>query len=526
MRRFAPPLRFPSVGLEGAEYHSGPVPDALRLQMPSRRVVDLLVRVVCYLTLFAIPFTLATLYHFLPFDDCLRHAAKAVVGRAWSDVLVMPPGVPLDEHPGWHATLSGASAAGLVVISYVALFLVVTLSPLPAFRRPEAYLTSLMLAVLAMPDVVAHRLTRGRPYLLTFAVLLLVLVAWRSESSGEKRTRGVQNSPTDFVRWLVTTAGIGLSVWMHGTVWYLWWLPGAAFVLAGRRRAGVELLGCWLAGALLGASLTGHPFGYLAQQVVLVGRAFGQGTEASILVGEFRPYFGGAVGLAVLAGVSALRRHLTGHWLDVERDGPLVALMLLAFVPGLRVARFFTEWSLPALLLLLAFQLEAIAEASLPGDSPRRVLLTLFAAAALWSGFTADNNERWSYNQFAPAATARGDAQAGSLDALAEWLPRPGGILYSWQLDVFLRLFFTFPQGDWRYAYGYEAGLMADENRAVLKAIQKSNGRWSTFEPWVAKLRPEDRLVVLSEEKPGIPALEWQEFDHTVWYGRLRQGAR
>ena len=52
---------------------------------------------------------------YLPYDDALRHAAKAVSGRPWSEILLLRPGFDLDSNPGWHAFLArctGYSASG------------------------------------------------------------------------------------------------------------------------------------------------------------------------------------------------------------------------------------------------------------------------------------------------------------------------------------------------------------------------------------------------------------------------------
>ena len=40
-------------------------------------------------------------YGFLPPDDALRHAAKAVSGKAWQDILVMRSDFAIDPSPGW-----------------------------------------------------------------------------------------------------------------------------------------------------------------------------------------------------------------------------------------------------------------------------------------------------------------------------------------------------------------------------------------------------------------------------------------
>jgi len=41
------------------------------------------------------------------------------------------------------------------------------------------------------------------------------------------------------------------------------------------------------------------------------------------------------------------------------------------------------------------------------------------------------------------------------------------------------------------------------------------------FEPWVKKMRPEDRLIVRAGSKPGIKELEWNMAVSGTWIGRL-----
>ena len=40
---------------------------------------------------------------YLPPDDALRHAAFAVSGRSWDQLLVGRPEALFDQSPGWHA---------------------------------------------------------------------------------------------------------------------------------------------------------------------------------------------------------------------------------------------------------------------------------------------------------------------------------------------------------------------------------------------------------------------------------------
>ncbi len=80
-------------------------------------------------------------FGYLPTDDALRHAAKAVSGKPWSDILVLGPPFR-DQNFVWHDFLrqihlaTHCSTDTLVVFEVVALFILVALSPLPWLKRP------------------------------------------------------------------------------------------------------------------------------------------------------------------------------------------------------------------------------------------------------------------------------------------------------------------------------------------------------------------------------------------------------
>src|SRR5438270_149036 len=127
------------------------------LSQSVKRYVPLAVWIVAVCILLFIPFRIIQ-YGFLPMDDALRHAAKAVSGKDWHDILVMRDDFRIDPSPGWQAILSsvhhlswvqhwaGGETEGLVVFSVVFLMLLLLLSVLPWFRRPEAWLAALFAA--------------------------------------------------------------------------------------------------------------------------------------------------------------------------------------------------------------------------------------------------------------------------------------------------------------------------------------------------------------------------------------------
>src|SRR5687767_4880656 len=67
----------------------------------THRLVPSLAWLAAILTLVFIPLKILS-HGYLPFDDALRHAAKAVSGRDWSDIIVLQDQFKIDHSPGWH----------------------------------------------------------------------------------------------------------------------------------------------------------------------------------------------------------------------------------------------------------------------------------------------------------------------------------------------------------------------------------------------------------------------------------------
>ena len=118
-----------------------------------QRYVPLMVALLAVATILLTTMKIVS-YGFLPWDDALRHAAKAVSGKPWNQILVMRPEFAIDHNYGWHQILSllhhsfawGPDA--LVVFSVSALLVLFCLTPLPWLRRPEAWLIVLFGAAL------------------------------------------------------------------------------------------------------------------------------------------------------------------------------------------------------------------------------------------------------------------------------------------------------------------------------------------------------------------------------------------
>jgi hypothetical protein len=471
-----------------------------------RRYVPLAVWAIVILVIFAIPLKIIG-YGFLPPDDALRHAAKAVSGKPWPEILVVGPAFQIDHNYGWHFLLrqiylaSHCTTEGLVLVSVVGLFALVCWSPLPWLKRPEAWLIAMM--ALGLTTDVLFRFLDGRPFVLTIAGLLTILFVWQAHGS----------SPPRWWTALWMALLIAVCTFVHG-VWYLWALPVAAFFLAGQFRWGLMLVAGWVVGAFLGASLTGHPFESLYQAVIMASRAFGMHTTQRTMVAEFQPSSGEIWAVAILGGLVVLRQ-LAGLKARPLTSNPAFWLACLAWVLSFKAVRFTEDWGLPALMVLITCDLQLLLEARFAADSFKRLALTGGLAAATFLAVTNDLGSRWTYNLTHQYLTPDNPDLNG-------WLPEKGGTIYSPDMSIFYQTFFKNPNADWRYILGYEPALMPDEDFKVYHSILWNLGDAKAYQPWVNKMRPSDRLVIRGgrSSSPNMPQLEWEYGVSGIWIGR------
>jgi hypothetical protein len=146
----------------------------------------------------------------------------------------------------------------------------------------------------------------------------------------------------------------------------------------------------------------------------------------------------------------------------------------------------------------------------------KRLFITLALAVGLFLGFTSDRDGRWTQNLTTEFLTQDNPALAG-------WLPGQGGIIYNSDMDVFFETFFANPKADWKYILGFESGWMQKDDLDVLRKSQWNFGDARAFEPWVQKMRPEDRMIIRAPggSPPNLPELQWYYAATETWIGRL-----
>jgi hypothetical protein len=451
-------------------------------------------------------------YGFLPMDDALRHAAKAVSGKSWQQILVMRDDMPIDPSPGWQKILEwvhggfGWNADMLVVFSVGALMLLLMFCGLPWLRRPEAWLAALFIAAVFIPACTT-RFARGRPYLLTDAVLIVILFLWSRQEKDWPRRAAI----------IFTPLLVAASAWIHGS-WYLLCLPGAAILFAGFWRSALVYGACWIAGSFLGCALTGHPLDFWIQSVRHMFGVFGTIVVNSQLEPELHPSDGAPVAVLVVIAFLFWRK-ISGNWNTRVLLNPIFLMMVLGWLLGLKMQRFWWDFGAPAFIVWVALELQEHFERQISFDSAKRFLITLALAAGTFLGFTSDRDGRWTENLTTEFLTPQTPGIAG-------WLPEPGGIVYNSDMDVFFPMFFKNPTADWKYILGFESGLMRLDDLETLRTIQWNHGAaFEAYEPWVKKMTRADRMILRGSggSPPGIPELEWHYAATGLWIGRLPQ---
>jgi hypothetical protein len=475
-----------------------------------KRYIPLAVWIVAVSAIVLIPLKIIG-YDFLPMDDALRHAAKTISGKSWQQIVVMRDDFPIDPSPGWQKILecvhdvNHGDAESLVIFSVVALMLLVTLCGLPWFRRPEAWLAALCIAAVFIPACTT-RFARGRPYILTDAVVITILFLWTRE---KKRTP----SPLYFTPVLVAA-----SAWIHGS-WYMLVLPGVAILMAGLWREAILYGICWILGSVIGCGLTGHPFAFLIQSVRHMFGVFGSFVVNRQLEPELHPSDGAVPAVLAMAALLLWRKISLG-WNPRAMLNPIFMMMALGWLLGLKMQRFWWDYGTPAFIVWVAMELQEHSEQELPLDSLKRLFITLAIAAGVYLGFTSDRDGRWTQNL--TTAFLRADDPH-----LTGWMPGDGGIIYNSDMDVFFQTFYANPTANWKYILGFESGWMLPDDLKVLRNSQWNFGDTRAFEPWVAKMRPQDRMIIHAAggSPPNIPELQWYYGATEMWIGRLPAAA-
>lgn len=446
-------------------------------------------------------------YGYMPLDDVMRHAAKAVSGKTWNEILVLRPDITMDSHVGWHKILeflyqmTGCSVDQLVVFSLVFLFLLFCVVPIFFLDRPEAWLITLLIIWVAnYSDLM--RLFLGRPYIFTMAVLVFLGFMWPR----------FKTKPIPWLPVIILTILIALSTWIH-CLWYMFALPVLCFFIAREWRAGLVVSLCTIVGVMIGMLMTGHPIQFFLQTVGHFFHSLGDYTQTRQLVTEFQPFTGDRILVIALFGMLGWRA-LRNEWNLKAIDNPVFILAVVGWTLGFMTLRVWVDWGIPAFCVWMALEFEVYLKTAMDSSSWKRVGLILSISCVLFISITSDYGSRWTENLSVPSLSAKETEHK-------EWLPEKGGIFYSDDMTLFYQTFYANPHADWRYMLGFEPTMMPPEDLAIYRKIQWNNNIAASFAPWVKKMRPEDRLILRRQSMPAIKELEWTLMVRGIWVGRL-----
>jgi hypothetical protein len=261
---------------------------------------------------------------------------------------------------------------------------------------------------------------------------------------------------------------------------------------------------------------SGHPADYLTHAVGMAVHGVNGHLTERTQAAELQP-FGGDILAVILFGALVALRLTTRPGAPALTRSPAFWLMCGGWILGWRVGRFWEDWGWPALMILIAAEMNFLFVAKFAEDSLRRLLLVLILSLATFLAVTSDLNARYTQS-----LTWSFLSEAEHPD-LAGWLPDKGGILYSSDMTVFYQTFYKNPTANWRYQLGYEPALMAADDFKTYHSILWNDGDAKAYEPWVNKMKPADRLVIRGNggQRPRLPQLEWNYGVSGLWIGRL-----
>lgn len=434
---------------------------------------------------------------YLPQDDCGRHAAKAVSTHSWNEILLLAQPLPLDVQWGWERLLhfvyllTGCSVTTLMIGSLTCLFTLFVVIPAGMLKRPEAWLLALALS-LCLTNT-ADRLLLGRPFVFTMAMVAIVLLSAAYQAPSRKLT-------------ILLAGAIGSACLLHG-LWHLWLLVIFAFLVARQWAWAQAITVSWVSGTIIASVCTLHPVEFLLlplQLTVKVAQAY---APYNLKAMELLPIPPAAIFyplILILLGFLRSKCKSAASWVD----SPAFWLVVVGWGLGCYMGRFWSDWGFPAWLVLIALELERYLESHATRFSKLTVLV--LAGILLLIAYTLPARGHWyAYKEPFP------DLQH---QMLGEWQPGTGHIIYSPETSLFYQSIRLFPNGDWRYAVGFEPALMPANDFATLMAILQNQGNPLTFDYWLKQMQPGD-LLIIRDPKPAGTGLTWKHCDG-YWLGR------
>ena len=466
-----------------------------------------------------IPFKILS-YGWTPPDDASRHIAFSTLDVKWSDVLIIDEKYDTDHNAGWHQLLRflnkycNFDKYDLMYFSVVGLFFLVNICGIIASPSPISWCVALLMMV-NFDSTINFRLLFGRPYLASCASTLIVLYLW---------TFNKENTKPEFlkktwVKYLLTIIALTLGVWIHGS-WYIFLLIPFSFFLAGRTKDCLKLIGCVLVSTIFGALLTGKFLQFLYYHFAVTFSIYSEPTLNWLLVGE------NATGLqtvywslfAAIIIIFCMKK--CNYKLANIGSDPVFMMVLLCWMCSIWIVRFWIDWGRMALLLWLSYRIHDLIKSSHSLNKPRiRYCLSMFIMVCLVLCFINDNSGRFTRDPILQQPIDFYNEE--TLNKLKGWEPGEGGIIYSTSMKCLYQHFFQYPTAKWKYILGFEAAIMKEEDKKILREIGYTSLE-EAYGPWVKRMTEKDRLI-LNQKLSAFPELEWTRGNKTWWIGRLKK---
>jgi hypothetical protein len=271
-------------------------------------------------------------------------------------------------------------------------------------------------------------------------------------------------------------------------------------------------------GTVAGALLTGQPLAFLNGAVFMARCVYEEHAPKWMLVGEFQPSAGEFATITVLAVIYLWRQRQNKSATPLFSQ-PAMWMLVINWILGLTADRFWADWGVAAAIVWMAGEFDQAIPALWNPASVQRLLACGCILLPLYLDSTNDLGRRYTACLTEPFVD-------GNSPQLKDWMPGKNGIFYADNMQFFYNTFYKNPQGDWRYIVGFEPALMPPADLKVYRDIHRTDGSAESYQPWIDKMRPEDRLAVTHAGRPDLPALEWKEGAPGVWIGRKPSAQR
>ena len=112
-----------------------------------------------------------------------------------------------------------------------------------------------------------------------------------------------------------------------------------------------------------------------------------------------------------------------------------------------------------------------------------------------------------------------------SMKELAEWAPKPGGIIFNDSLEFAFSQYYNAPNSNYSLLYLNNFSLFEKERENILNIkrmiLKQQTPLPDFYEEWVEQMTPKDRLIT-SKRINGLENIEWLQCGRKWWVGRLK----